>query len=144
MNWFRYEKNTCPTCRDKGVHPATNTTQEEDEEPFGLLTHYGYYYDNYQIYLHTPQPVQNNSFAYASRQARNKDAPKALAKLYDKYKEVNAVYKEHASALSKFVRSDDWKIYTTIRKQYYAIRRDKFKSGTKLKCVKKQLCSWGT
>jgi len=78
-------------------------------------------YDLYGIPYITFQQPSNVQFATVSRQARKKDAPKGLKKLYKQYQQVRVKYATANKAYSYYRKTDDYPLYRTLKKQYRKI-----------------------
>lgn len=132
VQWLRYKNYTCPTCRDGGV--------QNTEEPPGVLHNIGYYYDNYELYSYQANEIQlYNTFAYASRKARQKNAPKALTKLYNRCKQIQTAYETHRATLNQFTKSDDYKLYKNIKKKLISLRTKQRRGLRRWKRLKRSL-----
>ena len=122
VKWFRKKEDACPNCRDK--------PNQEEEEVINLLT----YVNNFQ-YL---APVYKK-FGYASSQARRKDAPTKLKKMYSNYKRYKLNYDDNSRALKEFKLKTG--TYHELRKRVIQLRRAKRGWSRKIRRIKRQMCS---
>ena len=127
VNWFRNDSSKCIECcsnLNNDLNPANAQVN----------------YDQYgQPYITFQQP--QIPFAQVSRQARKKDAPDSLKKLYKRYQQANRSYAKANKAYSDYKKTDDYPIYRTLRKQFRKISFKSLHAKWKLQRIKQRLIS---
>ncbi len=125
VNWFRNDSSKCIEC-------CSNLNN--DLNPANAQVNYDQYGQPY-INLH------QIPFAQVSRQARKKDAPDSLKKLYKRYQQANRSYAKANKAYSDYKKTDDYPIYRTLRKQFRKISFKSLHAKWKLQRIKQRLIS---
>jgi hypothetical protein len=72
-------------------------------------------------YITFQQPNIHPPFAIVSRQARKKDAPEGLKRLYKQYQQARVKYATANKVYSDYKKTDDYPLYRTLRKQFRKI-----------------------
>ena len=81
VNWFRNDSPNCIACQPTLNQPNLNPANAQVN------------YDLYGLpYITFQQPNIQTPFAIVSRQARKKDAPESLKKMYKQYQQVRLKY----------------------------------------------------
>ncbi len=107
VNWFRNDSQNCIAC-----YPTMN-------QPYFNHANAQVNYDLYGIpYITFQQPTVHLTFAEVSRQARKKDAPEGLKKLYKQYQQARVKYATANKAYRDYRKTDDYPLYRTLRKQF--------------------------
>lgn len=78
-------------------------------------------------------------FKYASSQARRKNAPREIARLYSKYKRHFRIYNEQR-ALSKAFNTDRMELYRNLRREYYKRRSSLRRAFRNVSMSRRELC----
>ncbi len=128
VNWFRNDSQHCVACNP-------NLNQPQDLNPENAQINY----DLYGLPYITFQQPSNVQFATVSRQARKKDAPEGLKKLYKQYQQVRVKYATANKAYSDYRKTDDYPLYRTLRKQFRKICYKAHSLKWKLKFHKRKL-----
>ena len=81
------------------------------------------------------------SFAYVSRCARKRDAPKALKRLYSTYKDLFLKQKQNSMDMRVF-QIEHGKEYSLLRKKNRGLRRKRCILNRKIKRVKKMMSTY--
>ena len=111
VNWFRNDSSKCISCYSIINQPNMNN----DLNPANAQVNY----DMYGLpYITFQQHQPNISFAQVSRQARKKDAPEGLKKLYKQYQQARVKYATANKAYRDYRKTDDYPLYRTLRKQF--------------------------
>jgi uncharacterized protein YktA (UPF0223 family) len=130
VNWFRNDSADCIACQPTMNQPNLNPAN---------------YQVNYDLdgvpYITFQQPNVQAPFAIVSRQARKKDAPETLKKLYKQYQQVHLKYAIANKAYRDYKKTDDYSIYRTMRKQFRKISFKALRLRWKVNRVKEQLTS---
>jgi len=118
VKWFRTTTDECPYCNDKPHYTVNEYLQFINEE------------------------IQNQpkykEFRYVSAQARRKNAPMKLQKMYRAYNKSKLKYDEHRCALKKFHAENE--TFTLVYKQYQKLRRSKYRWSRNVRRIKRQMC----
>lgn len=133
VNWFRNESTTCISCYSTINQP--NFTLGHDLNPANSQVNYDQYGQPYITF----QPQPQIPFAQVSRQARKKDAPDSLKKMYKQYQQVRLKYATANKAYSDYRKTDDYPIYRTLRKEFRKISFKALRLKWKLKRIKQKL-----
>jgi hypothetical protein len=135
VNWFRNDSPNCISCYPSINQP--NFTLGHDINPANAQVNYDLYGLPY-ISLHQQPQIP---FAQVSRQARKKDAPDVLKKLYKRYQQVRLKYTTANKAYSEYRKTDDYPKYRTLRKQFRKISFKALRLKWKLKRIQQRLIS---
>jgi hypothetical protein len=84
-----------------------------------------------------PNPVHD--FVKASRNARRRDAPKPLQRLYAKYKDLFAKQNENSKEIQQFA-AEHGAEFSSLRKRICGLHRKRRVLRRKIKRVKRQMC----
>ncbi len=84
-------------------------------------------------------PNVESNFAYASRCARKRDAPKALKRMYATYQDLFLKQKQNSMDIRVF-QLEHGKEYNLLRKKKCGLRRKKCILNRKIKRLKKMMC----
>ena len=115
VNWFRNDSQHCVACNPNLNHPTINHTYELINSPENAQINY----DLYGLpYITFQQPNIQPPFAIVSRQARKKDAPEGLKRLYKQYQRARVKFATANKAYRDYRKTDDYPIYRTLRKQF--------------------------
>ena len=116
VNWFRNDSQHCVACSPNLNQPTINHTYNLNPENAQIN------YDLYGLpYITFQQPNIQNPFAIVSRQARKKGAPEGLKKLYKQYQQVRVKCATANKAYRDYLKTDDYPLYRTLRKQFRKI-----------------------
>jgi hypothetical protein len=145
VNWFRNDSPNCIACYPTMNQPTMNqptmnqpTMNHLNLNPANAQVNY----DLYGLpYITFQQPNIQTPFAIVSRQARKKDAPDGLKKLYKQYQQVRLKYATANKSYSDYRKTDDYPIYRTLRKQFRKISFKAFRLKWKLQRIKQRLVS---
>lgn len=124
VNWFRNDSQNCIACYPTINQPYLNPANAQV---------------NYDLYGQPYINLHQIPFAQVSRQARKKDAPDSLKKLYKRYQQANQSYTKANKAYSDYKKTDDYPIYRTLRKQFRKISFRSLRAKWKLERIKQQL-----
>jgi len=134
VNWFRNDSPNCISCYSIINQPNINNNLNPANAQVS--------YDLYGVPYITFQEQQPKiSFASVSRQARKKDAPESLKKLYKQYQQVRLKYVTANKAYSDYRKTDDYPIYRTLRKQFRKISFKALRLKWKLQRIRQRLVS---
>ena len=131
INWFRDKSYYCPCCSN-----VTNVNTISQTDTFiGYLN-----YIDYQIEIAKTKHILP-SFRFASNEARKKNAPTQLKRLYNSYKRLLANHKEKKIEFDKY-KETDLKEYNVMKKKhrkiYYGYRR----RVRRIQGMKRRICSF--
>ena len=126
VNWFRNDSQNCIAC-----YPTMN---QPNFNPDNIQVNYD---EDWQPYITFQQP--KIPFAQVSRQARKKDAPDSLKKLYKRYQQVRLKYAMANKSYSDYRKTDDYPIYRTLRKQFRKISFKALRLKWRLQRIKQRL-----
>ena len=133
VNWFRNDSRHCVACNPNLNQPTINHTYDLNSENAQI---------NYDLngvpYISLHQQPQI-PFAQVSIQARKKDAPEGLKKLYKQYQQVRVKCAAANKAYRDYRKTDDYPIYRTLRKQFRKICYKALRLKWKLKFRKSKL-----
>lgn len=132
VNWFRNDSQNCIACQPMMNQPMMN--------PPNAQVNYDLYGLPYITFQQQPNFV-NTPFAQVSRQARKKDAPESLKKLYKQYQNVRLKYATANKGYSDYKKTDDYPLYRTLRKQFRKISFKSFRLKWKMQGIKQRLVS---
>ena len=130
VNWFRNESTTCISCYSIINQPNINN----DINPANAQVNYDQYGQPYITFQQPQIP-----FAQVSRQARKKDAPDSLKKLYKRYQQALRSYAKANKAYTDYRKTDDYPKYRMLRKQFRKISFKSLHAKWKLQRIKQQL-----
>jgi hypothetical protein len=138
VNWFRNDSADCIACQTMINQPTMNqpTMNQQYLNPDNAQVNYDL---DGQPYITFQQ--SKNPFAIVSRQARKKDAPESLKKLYKQYQQVRLKYATANKVYKDYKKTDDYSIYRTMRKQFRKISFKTIRMRWKMERVKEQLVS---
>ena len=133
VNWFRNDSQHCVACNPNLNQPTINHAYDLNPENAQIN------YDLNGVPYITFQQPSNANFAIVSRQARKKDAPKGLKKLYKQYQQVRVKCAAANKAYRDYRKTDDYSIYRKFRKISYTLRKQAHRLKWKLKFRKSKL-----
>jgi len=111
VNWFRNDSQNCIACYPTMNQPMMNHNLNPANAQIN--------YDLYGVpYITFQQPNVHPPFAEVSRQARKKDAPEGLKKLYKQYQQARVKYATANKAYRDYKKTDDYLLYRPLRKQF--------------------------
>ncbi len=142
VNWFRNDSQNCISCHPTMNQPTMNqpTMNQSNLNPANAQVNYDLYGLPYITFQQQPNFV-NTPFAQVSRQARKKDAPESLKKMYKQYQQVRLKYATANKAYSDYRTTDNYPLYRTLRKQFRKISFKAFHLKWKLQRIKQRLVS---
>jgi hypothetical protein len=112
VNWFRNDSQHCVACNPTLNHANMNHATMNPANAQVNYDLYGLPYITFQ------QPNIQPPFAIVSRQARKKDAPEGLKKLYKQYQQARVKFATANKAYRDYRKTDDYPTYRTLRKQF--------------------------
>jgi len=115
VNWFRNDSPNCIACQPTMNQPMMNHNLNPAYAQVNYDLLYGLPYITFQ------QPNIHPPFAIVSRQARKKDAPEGLKRLYKQYQQARVKYATANKVYSDYKKTDDYPLYRTLRKQFRKI-----------------------
>ena len=132
VNWFRNDSPNCIACQPMMNQPTMNNNLNPANAQVN--------YDLYGLpYITFQQPNIQTPFAIVSRQARKKDAPESLKKMYKQYQQVRLKYATANKAYSDYKKTDDYPLYRTLRRQFRKISFKSFRLKWRMQRIKQRL-----
>ena len=121
IDWFRFQSYQCPCCYQV------------------VFTNYLTYIDEQLAYA--KKNYIYPSFRFASNEARKKNAPPQLKRLYASYKRLLANNKNKKVELDNY-KATDLKEYNVMKKKHRRIYISNRRRLRRIRCMKRQICSF--
>ena len=133
IDWFRFQSSQCPSCYNN-AQVYNNSTISNDQS---VIINYLNYVDN-QIYIAEKTHIYP-SFRFASNEARKKNAPPQLKRLYASYKRMLANDKKQKVEFDNY-KETELKEYRIINKKYRKIYIGHLRRLRRIRCMKRRIC----
>jgi hypothetical protein len=134
IDWFRFKSSQCPSCYIE----ATLYNNQPDLNNIQNFNSYLTYIDN-QLYTHKTHVYP--SFRFASNEARKKNAPIQLKRLYASYKRLLANNKNKKVELDNY-KATDLKEYNVMKKKHRRIYISNLRRLRRIRGMKRRICSF--
>jgi hypothetical protein len=135
IDWFRFQSYQCPCCYSEtqlyNALPDLNNNE--------IFNSYLNYIDN-QIYIAQKNYIYP-SFRFASNEARKKNAPPQLKRLYASYKRLLANHKEKKVELDNY-KASELKEYNVMKKKHRRIYISNYRRLRRIRGMKRRICSF--
>ena len=131
INWFRDKSYYCPCC--------SNVTDINTNSQIDTFTGYLNYID-YQLEIAKTKHIVP-SFRFASNEARKKNAPLELKRLYARYKRMLESDKKQKNEFNNY-KDTELKTYRLMYKKYRKIYIGHSRRLRRIRRMKKQICSF--
>lgn len=129
IQWFRRGNSSCPLCRR--VNPYVNIAD----------LYCNTCPDIYKCHM-SNKNWEHAKFTFMKMILRNKTAPKDLLIRFNRYNMYNKRLKEHISLLSKWRKTNDYKVYMKTRRTNIKLNNKMYSIRRKLNECKMQICSY--
>lgn len=135
IDWFRFQSYQCPCCyNDAQLYNNSNISNNQV-----VFTNYLTYIDEQLAYA--KKNYIYPSFRFASNEARKKNAPPQLKRLYASYKRLLANNKNKKVELDNY-KATDLKEYNVMKKKHRRIYISNRRRLRRIRCMKRQICSF--
>ena len=135
IDWFRFQSYQCPCCyNDAQLYNNSNISNNQ------------VVFTNYLTYIDEQLANANKnyiypSFRFASNEARKKNAPTQLKRLYASYKRLLANHKEKKVELDNY-KASELKEYNVMKKKHRRIYISNRRRLRRIRGMKRQICSF--
>ena len=135
IDWFRFQSYQCPCCyNDAQLYNNSNISNNQV-----VFTNYLTYIDEQLAYA--KKNYIYPSFRFASNEARKKNAPPQLKRLYASYKRLLANNKNKKVELDNY-KATELKEYNVMKKKHRRIYISNRRRLRRIRCMKRQICSF--
>uniref|UniRef100_A0A6C0E401 RING-type domain-containing protein n=1 Tax=viral metagenome TaxID=1070528 RepID=A0A6C0E401_9ZZZZ len=133
IDWFRFQSYQCPCCyNDAQLYNNSNISNNQV-----VFTNYLTYIDEQLAYA--KKNYIYPSFRFASNEARKKNAPPQLKRLYASYKRLLANHKEKKVELDNY-KANELKEYNVMKKKHRKIYISNRRRLGRIRGMKRQIC----
>jgi calcineurin-like phosphoesterase family protein len=135
IDWFRFQTYQCPCCyNDAQLYNNSNISNNQ------------VFFTNYLTYIDEQLANANKnyiypSFRFASNEARKKNAPPQLKRLYASYKRLLANHKEKKVELDNY-KASELKEYNVMKKKHRRIYISNYRRLRQIRGMKRRICSF--
>ena len=134
IDWFRFQSYQCPCCYDDAqLYNNSNISNNQ------VVTNYLTYIDEQLAYAKKTHIYP--SFRFASNEARKKNAPPQLKRLYASYKRMLANNKNKKVELDNY-KANELKEYNVMKKKHRKIYISNRRRLRRIRGMKRQICSF--
>ena len=135
IDWFRFQSYKCPCCyNDAQLYNNSNISNNQV-----VFTNYLTYIDEQLAYA--KKNYIYPSFRFASNEARKKNAPPQLKRLYASYKRMLANDKKQKVEVDNY-KENELKEYRVIKKKYRKIYIGHVRRLRRIRCMKRRICKF--
>ena len=135
IDWFRFQSYQCPCCyNDAQLYNNSNISNNQV-----VFTNYLTYIDEQLAYA--KKNYIYPSFRFASNEARKKNAPPQLKRLYASYKRMLSNDKKQKVEFDNY-KETELKEYRVMKKKHRRIYISNRRRLRRIRCMKRQICSF--
>jgi hypothetical protein len=135
IDWFRFQSYQCPCCyNDAQLYNNSNISNNQV-----VFTNYLTYID--EQLANAKKNYIYPSFRFASNEARKKNAPPQLKRLYASYKRLLANHKEKKVELDNY-KASELKEYNVMKKKHRRIYISNYRRLRRIRGMKRRICSF--
>jgi hypothetical protein len=133
IDWFRFQSYQCPCCYiDAQLYNNSNISNNQV-----VITNYLTYVDEQMAYA--KKNYIYPSFRFASNEARKKNAPPQLKRLYASYKRMLANDQKQKVEVDTY-KETELKQYHVMNKKYRKIYIGHIRRLRRIRCMKRRIC----